>query len=143
MTTRRSFISKFCLLAGLALLPVSRMFRSEPDDLLLAFNRRDVYVCSKNGVDALRGGSVSNPLATVDFAIGLGDTIHVMPGHVESLGTSPILVGDGQSIIGMRSDQGRPKFTCNGNIGFYLAPTARAEYLRVENIVPTSMESPK
>ena len=131
MTTRRSFINKLAILAGLALLPVSSVFRSQPDDPLFAFNRRDVYVCSKGGVDALGGGSVSNPLATVGFALGLGNTIRVMPGHVEDVGPYPIPVGEGQSIIGIRSCQGRPKFTCRGDIGFYLAPTAKAEYLHV------------
>jgi hypothetical protein len=66
------------------------------------------WVNSATGTDAAGHGShPDDPVATIDYAIGLctaakGDVIYVMPGHNEGLGNAQITVDmEGVSIIGL------------------------------------------
>lgn len=77
------------------------------------------FVHYSTGVDAAgRGDSPTNPLKTLDYAIGRcaankGDVIILMPGHSESIvgaGTVTVDVA-GVSIVGLGTGTLRPKFT--------------------------------
>jgi hypothetical protein len=75
----------------------------------IADHPNDVFwVDSATGTDAAGHGShPDDPVATIDYAIGLctaakGDVIYVMPGHNEGLGNAQIDVDvEGVSIIGL------------------------------------------
>lgn len=74
------------------------------------------FVSSVTGIDATgRGTDPSRPFATIDFAVGnctagKGDTIFVMPGHVETVIASGTLAIDvaGVSVIGIGSGRLQP-----------------------------------
>lgn len=74
------------------------------------------FVSSVTGSSANDGLSPDYPFATIDFAIGnctanQGDHIVVMPGHVETVTTTNVLVCDvaGITIVGMGYGASRPK----------------------------------
>jgi hypothetical protein len=75
------------------------------------------FVCSVNGSNNNTGKSKAQPLATVDYAIGLctadaGDLIIVMPGHAETVtATSIALDVAGVTILGIGNGLKRPTFT--------------------------------
>lgn len=78
------------------------------------------FVCNgtnAGGSDINRGTDPSQPLATVQAAIGLctaakGDVIIVMPGHAETVtATSIALSTSGVTIIGLGNGLNRPVFT--------------------------------
>lgn len=74
------------------------------------------FVHSGTGTDAAGGGqNPDQPLATIDYAIGLctaskGDIIYVMPGHAETLSSAGAITADvaGISIIGLGNGANRP-----------------------------------
>ncbi len=78
------------------------------------------FVCNRsgaNGSDGNPGTSPSQPLATVDAAIGLcsslrGDKIYVLPGHAETV-TATSIAHDvaGVEVIGLGRGASRPTFT--------------------------------
>lgn len=68
-----------------------------------------------------RGLSPSDPLATIDYAIGLctagrGDNIIVLPGHSENITTAAAIVFDvsGVTLLGLGTGSNRPTITCSG-----------------------------
>ncbi len=76
------------------------------------------FVHSGTGTDGVgRGTHPDDPLATIDYAIGLatasqGDVIYVMPGHAETIGAAEIDVDKiGLSIIGLGVENDRPTIT--------------------------------
>ncbi len=80
------------------------------------------YVDSNNGTDqAGSGRSPADPVATIDFAIGLctdseGDVILVAPAHAETLTTLITLDVIGVGIFGLTRGTLRPQITINANI---------------------------
>ncbi len=74
------------------------------------------FVNSTGGVDAAGyGGSPDQPVATIDYAIGLctanaGDVIYVAPGHTETIAAAGGIAADvaGISIIGQGRGSKRP-----------------------------------
>jgi hypothetical protein len=65
-----------------------------------------------------RGLTPDDPLATLDYAIGLctankNDVIYLMPGHAETLSSAAYILADvaGISIIGLGNGTNRPTFT--------------------------------
>ena len=83
------------------------------------------YVSSATGTNgATRGLSPDDPLATIDYAIGLctankGDIIYVMPGHAESATAADHFDADvaGIEIIGLGRGSLRPTITFTGTAG--------------------------
>ena len=76
------------------------------------------FVSSTTGSDGASGKDASQPLATIDCAIGKctaskGDVIFVMPGHAETIASATTLVPDvaGVSIIGLGNGSNRPTLT--------------------------------
>lgn len=87
--------------------------------------------------DATGGGrSPDQPLATIDYAVGLctasnGDVIYVMPGHSETL-TAVITVDQaGISIIGLGKGNLRPQLTVGGTID---GITVTSDNVLIENL---------
>jgi hypothetical protein len=78
-----------------------------------------LFVCNASGANGSDGnpGTPTQPLATVDQAIGLctsakGDVIVVMPGHAETVtATSIALDVAGVQVIGLGTGVNRPVFT--------------------------------
>lgn len=78
-----------------------------------------------------RGDSPSNPLKTLDYAIGKcrankGDVIILMPGHAESVIAAGTITCDvaGVTIIGMGNGSNRPTFTFSTAVGATIAISA-------------------
>lgn len=76
------------------------------------------HVSSTAGSNGNQGTSPQEPVATLDFAVGLclanrGDTIFVHPQHVETLSTATALALDiaGVTVIGLGNGTKRPTFT--------------------------------
>jgi len=82
-----------------------------------------VFVDSTTGTDDADHGDISNPVATLDYGIGLctaskGDMLIVMPGHAENLGVAGVDADvAGISIIGLGNGSNRPTFTFTGAAG--------------------------
>jgi len=75
------------------------------------------WVDSTTGTDgAGRGRNPNDPVATLDYAVGLctlglGDVIYLMPGHNENIGNAQITVDiEGISIIGLGHGSLTPRF---------------------------------
>lgn len=75
-----------------------------------------VHSTGSNATD--RGKSPDEPLATLDYAIGLttsnkNDIIYLMPGHAETLSSAGAVTADvaGISIIGLGNGTNRPTFS--------------------------------
>jgi hypothetical protein len=109
------------------------------EDQSLATGSR-FYVDSNTGTDqAGSGRSPDDPVATVDYAVGLctaskGDIVYVMPGHVEDLvaATSCAVDVAGVQIIGMGVGSLQPTFTLKTATTATIAVTAAN--VRIKNI---------
>ena len=73
------------------------------------------FVNSVTGTNDASRGSKDQPLASIDYAVGLctaskGDVILALPGHVETIGGAAALAVDvaGVSIIGLGTGKNRP-----------------------------------
>src|SRR5262245_23346085 len=72
------------------------------------------FVDSNTGSNGYTGLSIQDPVATIDFAIGLctankGDTIYVMPGHAETIGNGTIACDvAGVTFIGLGDGAAKP-----------------------------------
>jgi hypothetical protein len=97
-----------------------------------------IYVDSVTGSNSYNGLTPGQPVATIDYAIGLctankGDRILVFPGHAESCATDIDLDVAGVSIIGHGNGENRPVVT------FITSTAAKldidAANCRVSNIV--------
>jgi hypothetical protein len=91
------------------------------------------------GVDDPSCGSITNPFATIDYAIGKCtaanyDTIYVMPGHTETISAATSLVCDvaGVTIIGLGYGNARPTLTFSA-VGAYI-PISAAN-VTIKNII--------
>jgi hypothetical protein len=86
---------------------------------------------------ATNGETPDNPLATIDYAIGLctagaGDIIYVMPGHAETVTAAITCDVAGISIIGLGRGMAVPTITGNGTID---AMTVTAADVLIENLI--------
>lgn len=77
-----------------------------------------IYVDSVTGSNSYNGLTPGQPVATIDYAIGLctaakGDRILVFPGHAESISGAAAIAADvsGVSIIGLGNKANRPTIT--------------------------------
>jgi hypothetical protein len=73
------------------------------------------------GDDGRAGRSEESSVLTLTFALSLctadkGDTIHVLPGHAETVATAISIAKAGVRIIGHGTGKLRPAFTCNAAI---------------------------
>lgn len=99
-----------------------------------------LFVCSVNGTNAAGGGqNPDNPLATIDYAIGLctaskGDVIYAMPGHTETITAAAGVALDvaGVSIIGLGEGRNRPVISYTTVAGASL--DVSAANTRIENV---------
>jgi hypothetical protein len=100
-----------------------------------------VYVDSNLGADnTAQGGSWEEPVATLDYAIGLcannnGDTIHVAPGHAETIATPSGLDFDviGVTVIGYGNGTDRPTITLD--TGTDTTVVVDAANVTIENVI--------
>lgn len=102
-----------------------------------AYDPRNLYVDSGGGLDnAGRGFSITNAVATIDYAINLaaasnGDVIYVLPGHAETVTTSITMDVIGVTVIGMGTGTARPTITVNDTVD---GMTITAANCTVENL---------
>jgi hypothetical protein len=89
------------------------------------------FVDSATGSDSNSGADTSNPVATIDYAIGLctankGDVIFVMPAYAQTLTTSAGITCDveGISIIGLGNGDNRPTISTGASQGSEIDITA-------------------
>lgn len=100
-----------------------------------------IYVDSALGVDDTAHGTTWNePVATVDYAVGLcannnGDTIHVAPGHAETLATPSAITLDiiGITIKGYGIGTDRPTITLDTGTDTTIVQSAAN--VTIENII--------
>jgi hypothetical protein len=112
------------------------------------------YVCNSTtltefgiaGSDGNNGRTPEQPLATIDYAIGLcaanrGDTIFVMQGHAETLATASAIALDvaGVSIIGMGEGSSRPVLTFSATAATIAISAASCTFSNI--IVTPSIDS--
>jgi len=83
------------------------------------------------------GQNPDSPVATLDYAVGLcaankGDTIYVLPGHVETLSAAAAVALDvaGVSVLGLGVGNDRPKFTMDTVNGASIAISAASVTVR-------------
>lgn len=103
------------------------------------------FVCNAtnaNGSNGNAGTKPDQPLASIDYAIGLctankGDVIYVLPGHVETITAAAGVAADvaGVSIIGVGSGRLRPVVNYTTAVGASFDVTAAN--VRVRNLVFT------
>lgn len=84
-------------------------------------NANVFFVDSGGGSDNADGTDPSTPFATIDYAIGRctannGDTIHVLPGHSETVTTAITMDVAGVTIWGWGQGRSRPAVTTSGAI---------------------------
>lgn len=101
------------------------------------------FVHSGTGSNSLKGGTApDDPLATIDYAIGLctankGDIILVMPGHTETIAAAGGIAADvaGISIIGLGWGTMRPTITFSATGSTF---TVSAANVTIANLRVTS-----
>ncbi len=98
------------------------------------------FVHSVNGSDTYTGTTSSQPFATLQKAHNScssnnGDTIIVMPGHVETIATAAALAfsTSGVSVVGLGEGAARPTFTVNGVVTASMTVTGNSTHL--ENLL--------
>ena len=98
------------------------------------------FVDSGSGTNSAGGGqNPDNPLATLDYAVGLatasqGDVIYVMPGHAEDLDADSAVDIDkaGLSVVGLGKGASRPTFTATAIAGDFKLAAASTH---IENLL--------
>jgi hypothetical protein len=94
---------------------------NEVKGIATALTPLDLYVDSGTGTDvAGYGYHIDSPVATIDFAIGLaitnnGDTIHVLPGHAETVTAAITVDKAGLTIKSMGQGLNRGAISCATN----------------------------
>jgi len=114
----------------------------QPGGILVFSDQRQstgsIFFVDDSGTDAAGNGrNPDNPVATIDYAVGLctagaGDVIYVMPGHAESVATSITMDVAGVSIIGLGHGHSRPTLTTTAATDCI---TVTAADCRIENII--------
>ncbi|HDZ21930.1 hypothetical protein LCGC14_0714570 [marine sediment metagenome] len=100
-----------------------------------------VFVDSVSGTDSAgRGNNPSNPVATLDYAVGLttanqGDIIYVMENHAETITTAaPVAIDvDGVTIKCLGEGSDRPTFTLGTNAAATI--TVSAANVSIDNML--------
>ncbi len=101
---------------------------------------RYIFVQSARGQNAATNGQADNPVASIDFAVGMctanrGDTIVVMQGHAETLSSAGAITCDvaGINIIGLGTGTDRPELTFSSSAAASVLITAAN--VQIANIV--------
>lgn len=101
------------------------------------------FVHSGTGSNGNNGTSPDQPLATIDYAIGLctaskGDIILVMPGHAETISAAGGITADvaGVSIIGLGNGNNRPTISFSATASTFAISAANVT-VRNLRVTPT------